>query len=484
MAAVAAVGLFGLASLRAAQLSLTHDEAHTYLHHVLSPVQRIIRFDTGGFVDNNHLLNTLGAKLATSVFGEREWAIRLPALSGYALFLAATLGLLRRHLGGPMLMVAFLAIAAHPYLMDFFSIARGYSLGLGFMALALWLWNRWLVQSIPIHRSSNAWGAGLAMLMASLANLSFLLPTAAAILSAATLAMQHRERGWMRTFAGISTYVAGTLGAALVVNLVPLNRIHEKDLFNIGGRQGFLADTVTSLFQNTLPFRVDEAVLHLVSAHIVIGIMVWAAYVLRFPNPPNGRQGTREFLLFMWLFTIAMAFGSIVQTRLFAVAYLTDRRALFLVPAFLIITFLTIDRTLSRGRRKSGLVAALLAITIALPYVPQYNLTHYRDWRYDAETDEIMRTVSERLEGTHRAGSGSIGVNWILEPSVNYYLRRYGIDELGAADRRGLREGQDFYIEHLDRENEVKKRFNVEIIGRYPLAGMLLAAPVGKRPEP
>jgi hypothetical protein len=88
-----------------------------------------------------------------------------------------------------------------------------------------------------------------------------------------------------------------------------------------------------------------------------------------------------------------------------------------------------------------------------------------------------MADVRDLLRSGEIRVPGSIGVNWVLEPSTNYYLRRYGITGLGTADRLGLRAGHAVYVDWLGRESRLLAEYAAYPVARYPLAGMLLALP-------
>ena len=84
-------------------------------------------------MENNHLLNTLLIKLFTQGFGLSEFTMRIPALIGCGLYLLGLLKLLNIILEKHQLLIAFFLLAFHPFVADFYSLARGYSLGLGLM---------------------------------------------------------------------------------------------------------------------------------------------------------------------------------------------------------------------------------------------------------------------------------------------------------------------------------------------------------------
>src|SRR6476619_7572236 len=83
------------ATLRAARVPLTYDEAASYIRYIDSSVPSV--FDTGPLsvfdfeVATNHFLNTLFTKACYLVAGSSEFVLRLPNLFGYAMFMGFSL---------------------------------------------------------------------------------------------------------------------------------------------------------------------------------------------------------------------------------------------------------------------------------------------------------------------------------------------------------------------------------------------------------
>ena len=98
LAAAIAIGITGTAFLlfRAQALSFTHDEALTYLHAIRPGIGRLFAF---GYPNaNNHLLNSALAWCSYRMFGNAEWALRLPNVLAFGIFVFAAYRLLSRRL--------------------------------------------------------------------------------------------------------------------------------------------------------------------------------------------------------------------------------------------------------------------------------------------------------------------------------------------------------------------------------------------------
>lgn len=199
-AAAILAAAFALYVYRAATLSITVDEAFTSNNFVTPPwLQILTTYDA-----NHHLLHSYLCKLFTSLLGLSPFTLRIPALLGSALCLWSAWRLTRTLCANSPLMPALCALLAfHPGLLDYFSLARGYSLGLGFLLFAL-------------AESGNArWTrVSLALGLSVAANAVFLVPAAAWI--AATLITR---RLWKQADALI---LPGAV-AALILMAVPVS---------------------------------------------------------------------------------------------------------------------------------------------------------------------------------------------------------------------------------------------------------------------
>jgi hypothetical protein len=138
--AAVGVGFLVYEILRAARVSLTIDEAETYLNFLSSRLTAVFNFGSA----NNHFLNTLLAKVSSLSFGNGEFALRLPNLLGYAVYLGFGFLLLNRFVCRSGVILGFLLLNLNPYVLDFFSLCRGYGLSLGFLMASLYFFSRFL----------------------------------------------------------------------------------------------------------------------------------------------------------------------------------------------------------------------------------------------------------------------------------------------------------------------------------------------------
>ncbi len=136
--AIIAIG----AAIRAHYLSLPikYDEAATFLNYARQPLWGAI---SDYSYPNNHLLHTLCAHLSLKIFGNHDWALRLPAFICGCSLVPATYGLARMLSNRDAALIAAAMTAGSAKLVEYSVNARGYTLlvllSLSMIALGLQL---------------------------------------------------------------------------------------------------------------------------------------------------------------------------------------------------------------------------------------------------------------------------------------------------------------------------------------------------------
>jgi len=129
---------------RAVRVPFTPDEAGTLRKFVSTNILAVFSFGSA----NNHFLNTLLTKFFYALAGPSEFALRLPNLLAYVVFLIFAFLLLERFVESRLLVVCgFLLLNLNPYVLDFFSLSRGYGLSLGFLMAGLYFFFSFLEET-------------------------------------------------------------------------------------------------------------------------------------------------------------------------------------------------------------------------------------------------------------------------------------------------------------------------------------------------
>lgn len=156
---VLGISLFIYVSYRAQHLSFTHDESLSFT---------IINGDSTYIKSaNNHILNTKLMKVSSSIFGNNELALRLPNVLSFILYLFSGFFILKTIKTKLVFYLGFALLYLNPFLIDYFSLARGYGLSIAFLSLSL----AFLLEQISLKSNGTeyAYKVLLSMAAASLA---------------------------------------------------------------------------------------------------------------------------------------------------------------------------------------------------------------------------------------------------------------------------------------------------------------------------
>ncbi|HEX8230253.1 MAG TPA: glycosyltransferase family 39 protein [Chloroflexia bacterium] len=127
---------------------MRNDEAFTVMRYASQPLWiGLSKYST----PNNHLFHTFLVHLSYNIFGNREWAIRLPALLAGIAVIPATYVLVRGLYGRHAALLAAGLVAASSPLVEYSTNARGYTLVTLFFLLLFTL-------ALYLKRSNNLFG--------------------------------------------------------------------------------------------------------------------------------------------------------------------------------------------------------------------------------------------------------------------------------------------------------------------------------------
>jgi hypothetical protein len=470
---------------RSAAVAITHDEALTFLIHVPGSWSEVLAHSRY-IGSNNHLLTTVLVKGLLGVLPPTELVLRLPALLGLGLYVAACWSLLRAWTTGPRVVLGLVLLTANPFLVDMFTVARGYGLGLGLLAAAAAMAVRAATTSAaglaPSGRRAvlEAAAAGLSAL-AVLANLSLVFGVAAlGALVAISAARAVLSAGGPRQGARLACAVVVPWGlAALVLRVVYSRAVLARIGYYVadwGGTRGFWADSVRSLVDATLygatwpglatAGTAGLAVL-LAAGGVAGGWWVWH------------RRGVHPVALvsaFVGLVWAGMALAFVAA----GVRWPLDRSAIMLIPGLLLV-LVTGWELASRSRAPVGRAIAIgagsLVVALAAVELARANLSKTYLWPHDAATRQVMRSVAT-LAAPAPKESVRMVVSWPLEPAVNFYRVVRQLDGLAPVNRARPQPGADLYY-LLEEDRQVVRDLGLTVCREFPDAGTLLSVPMG-----
>jgi hypothetical protein len=433
-----AVPAFVFVLIKAHAASFTHDEAYSYLHYAWMDYTDIIALKNP--YTNNHILNTVGMKLCSSLFGESEFALRLPNIAGFLLYVLALRGILGRLTNKALFVPALVLLVANPFLLDFFSLARGYGLAIAMITCSM---NRYLLYLETKRDSAYAWAfffAGLAF-MANFGTLYFLagLITAHNLMFLFSGSHIPSFRKWMAhnkvTFIGIM--VLGLVMYEAVRRLLGLP-------IDFGGMAGFWNDTVVSLlvYSNYGSTGIIFDLMGWVAMLAFPGMaLYWVVRLVRYRWNFIGGEANAFFVFFMLLIVFCL---SELHCHLGHGMFLKDRFALYIVPLFMLSFVFLVDALGRKGRSAPFSIPFwALALVMCLHTLNSLDLKSFIIWKYDQDDARIITLLQEEKE-RKQLRQVQLGITWIYEPVLNFYRKQMKLDWLKELNREGTKPDDDF----------------------------------------
>ncbi|MEY4936161.1 MAG: hypothetical protein RIS64_2520 [Bacteroidota bacterium] len=393
---------------RAATLSLVHDESLTYNTVKLNEASPWIN-DA-----NNHWLNTSLITFCAKIMGEKEWVLRLPNILSYFCYTFFGVLILNRLKNSILKYTSFLSLVLNPFLLDFFSLARGYGLAIGFMVASIFF----LLKLSDDSRQKNALiGFGLFSILSVLSNATLLIFYLSAMFIWALL--QFRTQG-------IRFFYNPIVIATSVVHLYVLKKVLDFVFFlksinglYAGGNTGFISDVIgsnlTTLFYEEKSFFLKWVAP--ISLFIVLLFGILAIYqIFNWINNQKMKQSEILFLLLAMSVLIP-----IVQFHVLKVLFPTERGAVFYYPLFIFALFGTLD--LLEKKWIHYWLTLPLSSFILYNFSVTANVTHCYTWGYERHTKEFLTYVKILQAAKQLPDKVTLGVHWKYQPAIEHYYR-------------------------------------------------------------
>ncbi len=468
---IAAIGIALLCytSMRAALLSFTHDEGVSYKWiHI------------PGFslkTANNHWVNTFLMAMCGRIFGESELSLRLPNVLAHGLFILFSFLTLCRLKSKTIAACGFLLLNTNPYMLDFFSLARGYGLSLAFLMGSIFF----------LVRPENEQPGGTADYF------PVFFFSALAVFSNFTLLNFHVA---VLVILGIKEFIK--YGKTSDQDLDSLLREHDLSLkFGIGtllaaalalfylrltgqlyfgGNHGFWTDTVHSLLKSSMYFRdYGQHVMDIASISIMAAICVITIGTVLLLMLERNIQAAASSLVIC--ITVLCAVECIIQFHLFGVLYPTGRTALYFLPLFVLsVVFFADDfsqRFQTTGRIIFVPVLALASILACWHFLGTANLAKTYTWYHDANTKDMIHQLSREYSSQavmDKPRKIELGVDWVFEPAVNYYRQSRRLTWLAEVTRDDICErpaGYDYYYVLDSNKTKLMKCRRISVIETF-----------------
>src|SRR3989304_6702936 len=465
-------GIFLYIFTKASVSSFTHDESYTYLHYPHASFMDIVSYK--GWYSNNHLLNTLFMKYSEKTFGSSETALRLPNLLLFIVYMVYGYLLFGRTC--QLLAVAvFVLLCTNNLLIDLFGLARGYVMSWGFMLMSFYHF----IESFYNQKTKNLFFFHVGALFAIMSNFT-LLTFYVTLLLVYNLVIfmdckfiSNKKYNFLN-----SNKIHGILLLPMIVILYePVRRVVMYNNFDYGGKNGFYSDTVTHLIFHAL-HGIHLSPFALVSVQILFTSIVLISFVIILRMIFKGNEtffNKFKGLIISNLLVVFISIAIILQHTIFGTDYPVARFSIFLYPIFIIHFGFFLSYFLNNGYKK---VVSTVALCLALISITSFGLKadlhSCAEWGFDMETKNMLQKLTaSKSSNDSDSRKTKLGINFLFEPTINFYRQTMGIDWLLPVNRNGITKEDDYYYIFKDELSQLNPS-GYEIIVEFKRTHTLL----------
>ncbi len=457
---LAALLCFIYVILRATVIPLTYDELWT----IDSLADRTFTdiFTYQGLGSNSHLLNSLFVWLIQqnkTLFALSEpFLYRLPNVLAFLLYAWFSIRLLRRLSSTSLQVMAFVLCFFNPFLLEFFSLTRGYGMALAFTTASLYYLDQYRGHSTSRLHMRFGGHATLTLTFAALAVLAnftwlnfylALLPVLVylAWIKPSLLPLRYGRHPTSTLTSGLA--IPTLILFAIIIK--PIIKLRLGDELWYGGQTGLVYDTFTSLFLGIMGFETPDRIAHFVLLTIALQLVLSCLIYLRKEKAPKQSLGT-PFFMFALLF-VMLCLSSLLQNQLFRTPFLVERTALvFLLPLVWMVLAaceLAVDKPYGKIALSGMTILSLAAL---VNFVHLANLSYSYSWPFDARSEEVMDYLNK--EGQQRQDTLYLDHSWIINVSMRHVknTNNYPWVELIQGDADSVRMAKvDYYYIYTDK---------------------------------
>jgi hypothetical protein len=441
---------------RASLQSITIDEADTYNAFVFRGLYL-------WYAANNHVLNSTVMYGFTQWLGLSQFTVRLPALIGAALYIAAAYRLCRLLRASLFVQwTIFVCLVFNPFIFDYLVAARGYGLALAFLMWAMvyfaeqFLDERgWLVTACAVSSACSG--------MSVNANLSFAFVNLATMSAILLCAWYKRPKQWFRVL--LACVLPGAAVVAIVSSYALLHwSAGELYYGSHSFRETFGSIIIASLFRTRFEF-LQQLVFPLAGA---TGLL-WLIYL--FWRRPSARVAPLGFAAAaIFAVTWALHYAAF---RLFALPLPKARTAVFFFPLFMIVAgvLAAISPASRLGQYLRASFVGALAL-MAVYFLLCLRLTYFKEWIYDADVQKTY-SILTCLNRTHQVTK--VASTWPYHGALTFYQLAEPTSMEEVEEAFNPRKTQVFVVDSLHTPEALEGK-DLKIFYRSPTTDLVLVA--------
>lgn len=467
--------LFIYTTARAYFLSITWDESQSYLEFIR---HNIVLWNDYDFMSaNNHLLNTLGGIVFTKWFGLSEFSLRISSLIAHAFFLFYSAKLVYKMENKWIALSAFLILNLNPFMLDFFSLARGYSISLGMMMASVFY-------LFELHTSGYRTKHGLLSILfailgtlGNLTLLNYLVVLYGVIMLLLTYNNHKDSKRVLSTMrrSALQMLLPSIVLALFLWFMLPYSfKLKEAGALFMGGENGFWQDTVGSIVPR-LWYHLDFSywLIRITKIFFVV-VLVSSLIYIGLKHAKGKTTNENMFLGSLLLLFLLIILFTLAQHYLLGTLYLIERAVLFLFVLLMLI-FAFFVNELFKEQKFFQSILHVFALVVFVHFLFSFNLKYVYEWKDECDSKEMLQDLKQIKQPPKSKFNLSISMPLILESEINYYRVADTLTWLNQAIReKKIHYLHDYYFLKKDQYDMIQHD-SLEVIKIYPTSGNILA---------
>lgn len=395
--------LLAYIAFRAFNMSLTHDESLSY---------SIVWGNTTYEQDaNNHLLNTALMNFIVKKWHDDEWLLRLPNILSFIIYAFFSFKI-SQHLSNNFLRLsAFLLLLLNPFILDFFSLARGYGLSLAMMMGSIY----YALKITDNHKSlKNNVLFAIFSILTVYANFTLLI-FYLSIMTVWGMTWLLREKGRLTAY-WLPLSIVAFHTYNLYYLLYFLFSLKKNGKLYAGGK--YLVESIVE--SNIICWAYNDDSMLLKYIPLITGIVISLFFILIGNIVLKLLQEQKINIIPIVLGLCVLI--PFLQNHILGILYPLERTATFYYVLWILgIVFLSFKNDILEGIYRTFLRG--LTLLVMFNFFKTANLTHSHSWEYDKHTKEMMQTLKTLKENQTLSDTTQMSVFWLYYPASNVYYR-------------------------------------------------------------
>lgn len=328
---------------------------------------------SGYFDANNHLLNSfLGGLFIRTFQSDHIFVVRLGNVLAFPLFFYAIFSLRKFFQSKAIFFALLISLVFSAYLIEFFSLARGYGLSWAFLLFGISQQMLYFQDKSYPRLILSLFG----FLLAVSANLALL-----AIVAFGALLFLFK---FGKRFFQWLIYVSFLAAFGYLINYALA--LQRSGKFYLGSEEGFLKTSLQPLIENNYGAAVSFLTIAFIIGSILLLIQLFHLHYLT--------KNWKPKISLQFHYYLIAAIGSMILMNFFlGVNYPENRAAAHLLIFFLLALFFGLDL---QHLKKTSVLIGFLAI---LAFTWKANFEYSIEWDYEHFDEELLTSIPEKLNG-------------------------------------------------------------------------------------